>query len=135
MTKESRCTFEVAKWDESPYREIHGDAKLSRAKVTQNYSGAIEGVSEIEYLMAYSTNGSAAFVGLEHVSGSVGGKSGSFVIRHVGAFENGQAASTWSVVADSGTGELARLRGFGQYVARHTGPAEVRFTYGFEPVT
>lgn len=62
--------------------------------------------------MAYgSEEGSAAYVGLERVTGSVHGRSGSFVLRHSAAMERGEGESSLDVVPDSGTGELRGLRG------------------------
>ena len=133
MNTDARCTFQITGWDEKTYQEIDGGAKLTQAKVTQSYAGDIEGTSGIEYLMAYAVQGTATFVGLERVSGAVGGKSGTFVIQHAGSFSEGKARSSWSVVAGSGTGSLATLRGSGSYVAGHGEPAQVSFSYSFEP--
>lgn len=133
MTTDTQCMFQITGWDEKTYQDIEGGAKLSNAKVTQSYSGAIEGTSSIEYLMAYSVHGTATFVGLERVSGTVDGKAGTFVLQHTGAFSEGKARSTWSIVPGSGTGALASLRGKGSYIAGHGEPAQVSFTYSFEP--
>ena len=132
MATESKCTFQITGWDEKTYQEIEGSAKLSHAKVTQSYSGAIEGTSSIEYLMSYTVQGTATFVGLERVSGTVDGKTGTFVLQHTGDFSEGIARSSWSIIPGSGTGELASLRGSGSYVAGHGEPAQVSFTYTFE---
>jgi hypothetical protein len=131
MSEESNCTFQITGWVEKTYQEIGGGAKLTNAKVTQSYAGAIEGTSSIEYLMAYTIQGTASFVGLERVSGTVAGKTGTFVIQHVGAFAEGKARSSWSIVPGSGTEGLASLRGEGSYVAGHGEPAQVSFTYSF----
>ena len=133
MTTDTKCTFQITGWDEKTYQEIEGSAKLSNAKVTQSYSGAIEGTSSIEYLMSYSVHGTATFVGLERVSGTVDGKIGTFVLQHMGSFSEGKARSAWSIVPGSGTGALASLRGKGSYVAGHGEPAQVSFSYSFEP--
>ena len=131
MTVEGKSTFQITGWDEKTYQEIGGGAKLTNARVTQSYSGAIEGTSSIEYLMSYTIQGTASFVGLERVSGTVAGKSGTFVVQHAGTFSDGKAQSSWSVVPGSGTGDLASLRGSGSYVAGHDEPAQVSFTYSF----
>jgi len=133
MTTNTKCTFQITGWDEKTYQEIEGSAKLSNAKVTQSYSGAIEGTSVIEYLMSYTVHGTATFVGVERVSGTVDGKAGTFVLQHTGAFSEGKACSSWSIVPGCGTGGLASLRGKGNYVAGHGEPAQVSFTYSFEP--
>ena len=133
MTIEANCTFQITGWEEKTYQEIEGSAKLSNAKVTQSYSGAVEGSSSIEYLMCYSIHGTATFVGLERVSGTVDGKTGTFVLQHNGTFSDGKARSSWSIVPGSGTGDLASLRGNGSYVAGHGEPAQVSLQYSFAP--
>jgi hypothetical protein len=133
MVEATQCTFQITNWDEKTYQEIEGVAKLSSAKVTQSYTGAIEGTSSVEYLMAYTVQGTANFVGLERISGTVAGKTGTFVLQHVGSFSEGKARSAWTIIAGSGTAELADLLGSGSYVAGHGEPAQVTFTYSFRP--
>jgi hypothetical protein len=133
MSVESKCTFQVTGWDEKTYQEIGGGAKLTNAKVTQSYSGAVVGTSTIEYLMSYTVQGTANFVGLERISATVEGKLGTFVLQHAGSFSEGKARSSWSIVPGSGTEGLASLRGEGSYVAGHGEPAQVSFTYSFSP--
>jgi hypothetical protein len=132
MSTEATCTFQVKSWDEKPYEEFGGGAKLTRARVTQAYRGAIEGEGSVEYLMSYTVDGTASFVGIELVKGVVAGRSGSFIIRHVGTFEGGKARSAWVIVGGSGTGELAALRGEGNYVVGHGEAASVTFRYSFD---
>ena len=133
MSVEAKCSFQITSWDEKTYQEIGSGAKLSNAKVTQSYSGAIEGTSSIEYLMSHTTQGTASFVGLERVAGTVAEKTGTFVLQHVGAFSEGTARSSWSVVVGSGTEDLANLQGEGSYVAGHGEPAQASFKYSFAP--
>jgi len=133
MSVEAKCSFQITGWDEKTYQEIGGAAKLSNAKVTQSYSGDIEGTSSVEYLMSYTTQGTANFVGIERVSGAVAGKTGTFVIQHVGSFSEGKAHSSWSIVEGSGTEGLASLRGEGSFVASHGEPAQASFKYSFSP--
>lgn len=131
MPVDSKCTFQITGWDEKTYQEIGGGAKLTQAKVTQSYSGSIEGTSTITYLMSYTVQGTAHFVGLEQVTATVAGKSGTFVLQHTGSFSEGKARSSWSIVPGSGTESLACLRGEGSYVAGHGEPAQVSFTFSF----
>ena len=80
--------------------------------MTKNFSGDVEGENTAELLMAYgSEEGSAAYVGLERVTGSVHGRPGSFVLRHSATMERGEGKFSLDVVAESGTGELRGLRG------------------------
>jgi hypothetical protein len=69
--------------------------------------------------MIYRPDGTAAFVGLERIVGSIAGKAGTFVLQRTGVFENGVAKETYFVVAGSGTGELQGLRGEGTTAVGH----------------
>jgi hypothetical protein len=131
-SQEPSCTFEITGWEEETYEEIDGSAKLTLAKVTQTYAGAITGSSSVRYLMSYTSFGTATFVGIERVTGTIEEKSGTFVLQHVGEFVDGSARSSWTVIGGSGTGALKNLRGSGRYAAGENGAAQVFFTYNFE---
>ena len=57
------------------------------------------------------TPGSAGYVAIEHFTGSIDGKPGSFVLQHNGVMNRGDAQLTVTIVPDSGTGELAGISG------------------------
>lgn len=126
-------TFVVKSWDEKPYEELGEGAKLTRASVAETFQGDIEGEGTVEYLMMYPDANSASYVGMQRVIGSLGGRSGSFVLQVSGTFAGGLAQATWSVVPGSGTGELRGLRGEGGFPAQH-GTSSVPYTldYSFE---
>jgi hypothetical protein len=132
MQKQAKATFGLESWDEKPYNGIEGAPKLTRVGATKSYQGDIEGEGKVEYLMMYRTAGSASFMGLERVTGSVGGRSGSFVLQHSGTFEDGVAKVTLTVVPGSGTGELRGLKGEGGFSVGHQPPYAVTLDYGFE---
>jgi SAM-dependent methyltransferase len=115
----ANARFAITTWDEKPYREGQDSPKLARASVTKTYSGDITGEGQVEYLMMYRSDGSAAFVGLERVEGRLGGKTGSFVLQRTGTFEDGLAKESYSVVPGSATGELLGLRGEGRSAVGH----------------
>ena len=127
MTQNSKGSFEITSWDESPYSENDDGSKQSHAKIRQSYTGDIEGTSEVQYLMSYQTPASAVFVGHETVTGKMFGKSGSFVIQHNGTFENGVAKSTFQIVRNSGREDLAGVEGHGEFVS--TGDGQVSYTF------
>src|SRR2546423_2764899 len=132
MRKQARATFGLKSWDEKTYNEVDEGPKLTRATVTKSYQGDIDGEGKVEYLMMYRTAGSASFMGLERVTGSVGGRSGSFVLQHSGTFEGGVAKVILSVVPGSGTGDLRGMKGEGEFAVGHQQPYNMTLDYGFE---
>lgn len=111
MSTHAVGTFEIESWDEKPY-EMREGTLLTRTRLTKTFSGDVEGESTAELLMAYgSEEGSAAYVGLERVTGRVHSRFGSFVLWHNAAMERGKGKFSLDVVAEPGTGELRGLRG------------------------
>ncbi|HKN67626.1 MAG TPA: DUF3224 domain-containing protein [Gemmatimonadaceae bacterium] len=119
MKQTANARFAITNWDEKPYSEGPDQPKLTRASVSKTLTGDIEGKSQTEYLMVYRPDGSATFVGVEHVTGRVAGRSGSFVLQRLGAFEGGQAKESYSVISGSGTGDLRSIRGDGASSVGH----------------
>ena len=119
MKQNATARFSITSWDEKPYNEGNDLPKLTRASVTKTFTGDIEGEGQVEYLMMYRSDGSASFVGLERIVGRIGSRSGTFVLQRIGAFENGQAKESYSVVGGSATGELVGLRGEGSSAVGH----------------
>jgi hypothetical protein len=118
-------TFTIAGWDERPLAEAEGAPKLAHASVTTTYRGDLEGEGAAGLLLRYHGT-DAAYGGYERIVGTLGGRSGSFVLRLDGRFEQGTARTSWTVEEGTGTGELAGLRGAGGYEARQ-GEPEVDF--------
>lgn len=129
MSSMVSATFEVRSWDEIPFDEEAGMAKLTRASVTKAYSGDIEGDSVTEWLMAYADDGSATFVGIERIRGTIADRRGSLVLRHVGTFEDGAAKAKLFVVAGAGTDGLATARGTGDFLADPGGSVHLDLTF------
>ena len=132
MKQTANARFAIKNWDEKPYSEGQDLPKLTRASVTKALTGDIEGEGHVEYLMMYRDDGSATFIGLERVSGRIGGKSGTFVLQRLGVFESGQAKESYSVIPGSGTGDLRGLGGDGQSSVGHG--LEHPFTLEYELV-
>jgi hypothetical protein len=130
MKNVANARFAIRSWDEKPYSEEGNSPKLTRASVNKVYTGDLEADATVEYLMMYRGDGTAAFVGLERVTGRLAGKSGGFVLQRTGAFESGQAKETYAVIAGSGTGELQGLTGGGMSAVGHG--MEHPFTLDYE---
>jgi len=123
-------TFEVSGWDEKTYQELPNGGKLSEARVTQKFSGDIEGEGSVIWLMCYTDEKTAYFVGLQRVVGKVDGHEGSFVMDTDGTFDGTVAKGDWSVIPGSGTGALAGISGEGHFEAPHGPKATYRVDYG-----
>ncbi len=121
-------SFEVKSWDEKPYSEIEGQPKLTRASVVYTYHGGLESEGSIEYLMCYSSNNIAYFIGYEQMTGRLNDRSGSFVLQHIGTFENGAVKTTLTIVPGSATGDLSGLQGTGTF----GGDGEAKFALDYE---
>ena len=85
---------------------------LSRMSLDKSYEGDLVAESKGEMLSAMtSVQGSAAYVAMEQVIGSLSGKKGSFVLQHFGVMNAGKNRLMLVVVPNSGTGELIGLKG------------------------
>jgi len=129
-SKHATGSFKIANWDEGPFAEHQDAPKLTAARVTATYSGDIQGEGTSQSVMAYV--GGAEYHGYERIVGSLAGRSGSFVLRAEGTWEDGVARTKWTVVPGSGTGDLAGLRGEGGYDATDQAEVQYRLDYRFE---
>ncbi len=129
---DTKASFTMKSWEEKTYLELEGGGKLTRVTMNRSFEGDVDGEGTVDYLMVYSPDGNASFVGLERVVGRVGGRSGSFVLEHHGTFEGGVVKNTWSVVPGSGTGDLRGIRGDGGFASGHQERYPMTLEYSFE---
>jgi hypothetical protein len=129
MKKTASARFSIKSWDEKPYSEGQDMPKMTRASVDKAFTGEIDGEGHVEYVMMYRSDGTAAFVGLERITGRIAGKNGSFILQRTGVFEDGQAKESYSVVTDSGTGELRNLSGEGTSSVGHAADHPFALSY------
>jgi len=121
--------FEITSMHEAAYHEGDGDPKLTRANGSQRFSGDIAGDGSVEWLMCYTVDGTARFVGLQRIAGSIDGHAGSFVAEAVGDHDGKQSKGTWSIIPGSGTGGLSGISGEGTFHA--PGGPEVSYSLEF----
>ena len=97
-------------------------ASIGRLSLDKVYSGALEAVS-MGQMLAYrsAVDGSAGYVAIEIVTGSLDGRTGGFALQHSGHANRGLQSLTVDVIADSGTGELVGLSGSMQIVVADGG--------------
>lgn len=85
---------------------------IGRMSLDKQFHGDLEAVSQGEMLgFRSSVQGSAGYVAMETVSGTLNGREGSFVLQHSSKMVRGTPEQSIFVVPDSGTGELAGLSG------------------------
>lgn len=131
MTR-AKATFMMKSWDEKtwegqPYTEVTG-AKLTRAEVAYTYDGDLIADSTLQYLMFYRADGTGHAIALERIEGTLGGRAGSFMLQHSGAFAAHGVADTFFVLPGSGTGELQGLHGEGKSLVQEQ-PWSIEFEY------
>ncbi|MEU1790876.1 DUF3224 domain-containing protein [Streptomyces sparsogenes] len=133
MTTHATGTFTFANWDETNVGEAGDGTKLARATVTNNYSGTLEAEgTTCEYAITYFTDKTGVYTGYELVTGTLGGRTGSFVlVQHGTCDEDGKIHCSLEVVPGSGTGELAGLTGKGGYVAM-TGQPTTPYSFEYD---
>jgi hypothetical protein len=85
---------------------------IGRMSIDKTFAGDLEGSSKGQLLSAGTeVEGSAAYVAIEIVTGTLGGRKGGFALQHQGVMTRGSGQLTVSVVPDSGTDELTGLSG------------------------
>lgn len=94
------------------YAKGENNINLGRMSIDKVFHGELDASSKGEMLSAMTAvKGSAGYVAIEQVSGTLSGKQGSFVLQHFGTKQDGDNQLTLKVVPASGTGELAGLTG------------------------
>jgi len=82
-------------------------ATLGRMSIDKQFHGGLEASSTGEMLSAItSVKGSAGYVAIERVTGTLAGRNGTYTLQHSGAMTRGAQQLTITVVPDSGTGGL-----------------------------
>lgn len=118
---------------EDTYQELEGGGKLTRANGTQRFTGDIQAEGSVEWLMCYSPDGGARFVGMNRIVGTLGERTGSFVIEAVGLFDGKRSVGTWTVLPGTGVDDLSGLRGEGTFQASSGSEASYELDYQLEP--
>ncbi len=96
----------------TPQDDKSEDPLLGRMSLDKQYHGDLEATGKGQMLTAGSAvKGSGAYVAIEKVSGSLQGRTGSFVLQHTGTMTQNTPQLTITVVPDSGTGQLAGIAG------------------------
>jgi uncharacterized protein DUF3224 len=109
MTYHAKGSFEPTNTPQPPEDKAEGST-IARMSMSKKYHGDLEASSVGNGVTATTdVKGSAGYVAIERVTGTLNGRKGSFVLQHMGILDRGAAHLTVTVVSDSGTGELAGL--------------------------
>jgi hypothetical protein len=112
MTRHASGAFEVKLNPQKPDNTDAESANLGRMSINKQFHGALEATSKGEMLSVLTeVEGSAGYVAMERVSGTLDGRSGTFVLQHSGTMTRGKPEMTVTVVPDSGTGQLVGVAG------------------------
>lgn len=123
-TTTATITVTATSWTEERVAEADAEHAIARVVYRTELTGAVEGSSTAALLITY-VRGTAEephslegpYVGYEQISGTLAGRTGTFVLALRGAHTGGVARTDCEVVADSGTGDLVGITGSGSYAA------------------
>jgi len=109
LTKHASGTFDVKL---TPQPE-DADTGFGRMSIDKQFHGDLEGTSKGFMLSSAATvvKGSGGYVAMERVTGTLKGRTGSFVLQHSGTMTRGTPLLSVTVVPDSGTGQLEGITG------------------------
>jgi hypothetical protein len=112
MTMHAGGTFEVKLNVQKADNTAAETAKLGRMSIEKQFHGDLEGSSAGEMLsVGTEVKGSAGYVAMERVTGTLHGRTGTFALQHSGAMTRGEPQLSVTVVPDSGTGGLVGILG------------------------
>jgi uncharacterized protein (TIGR02246 family) len=116
MEHRATGTFEV-ELKPQPADDFADGAAMGRMALVKRFSGDLDGTGRGQMLTGMSgVPGSAAYVAIERVTGTLAARRGSFLLQHSGTMSRGASSLAVTVVPDSGTEELTGLQGTMQIV-------------------
>jgi Protein of unknown function (DUF3224) len=111
MSQLATGSFDVKLNPLETYDKTDG-AGVARMSLDKQFHGDLDATSQGEMLTGMGqVKGSAGYVAIERVAGTLHGRSGSFILQHNATMTRGTPYLNIIVVPDSGTGELAGLSG------------------------
>jgi len=111
VTTHATGTFDV-KVSPQPSEDKTDAPALGRMTIDKQIHGDLEATSKGQMLTAgTSVEGSAGYVAIERISGTLHGRTGTFILQHTGTMNRGALQLSITVVPDSGTGQLTGLTG------------------------
>jgi hypothetical protein len=127
----ARAKITVQASEASPYDQTASPA-LVEIRLSETFTGDIEGESPVRALQVLRDDKSACLVSMQRFRGRLGGRHGTFVLQGSETVENGKISAKWFVVPGSGTGDLAGLRGEGGFQGEFGKGSDGTLDYWFE---
>ena len=122
--------FEVKLTPQKPDSDAARAANLGRLSIEKQFHGDLEATSKGEMIAAQTeVKGSAGYVAMERVTGTLKGRKGSFVLQHNATMNRGVPTLTITVVPDSGTDELKGISGKMNIIIAPDGKHSYEFGY------
>jgi hypothetical protein len=111
VTSHASGTFDVKLTPQAV--EEGADTGLARMSIDKQFHGDLDGTSKGFMLASSATvvKGSGGYVAMERVTGTLKGRTGSFVLQHSGTMTRGTPQLSVTVVPDSGTDQLEGIAG------------------------
>ena len=110
----AKAKITVQNSEAKPYDQTASPA-LVRIRLSETFSGDIDGESEVWALQVRRDDRSASMVSMQRFCGKLGGRQGTFVLQGSESLASGKISATWFVIPGSGTGDLCGLRGEGGF--------------------
>ena len=108
---QAKGEFEVTRIPQEEL-DIGAGTTVGHSRFDKRFHGPLEATSVVHMLAVMSpVQGSGAYVAMEHVIGTLDGRSGSFFAQHNGIMDRGKPSLDVTVVPDSATDGLTGLRG------------------------
>ena len=127
----AKAKVTVQSSEAKPYDQTAGPS-LMEIRLSETFTGDIEGESPVRALQVLRDNHSASLVSVQRFRGKLGGREGTFVLQGQEIVENGKIKATWFVVPGSGTGDLSGLRGEGGFEGDFGKGSDGTLDYWFE---
>lgn len=134
MTQHASGPFDVKIVPQKPDSDVAQAANLGRMTIDKQFHGDLEATSKGEMIASGSPDpkGSAGYVAMERVTGTLKGRKGSFVLQHSATMTRGVPSLSITVVPDSGTEELKGISGKMNIIIAPGGKHSYEFDYTLE---
>jgi hypothetical protein len=127
----AKAKISVKSSEARPY-DVTASPALIEIRLTETFTGDIDGESPVRALQVLRDDKSACLVSMQRFRGTLGGRKGTFVLQGSEIVENGKIKATWVVVPGSGTGDLSGLRGEGGFEGDFGKGSDGTLDYWFE---